>query len=115
MTQLGRDILKASKKETEAKITKKLTKSQVGRIFKPLLKRQKKAKSIKILIIGFILLLRKDWEDVQISAFLTIYKENNKDQNSYNANFIKQDPLYILVIAIYKTIIIYLSDFFWTT
>lgn len=51
---------RASKKENEPKIIEKRTKSRAGRLLKLILKRQKEAKSAKVLITELILLLERN-------------------------------------------------------
>lgn len=64
-------------------------------------KRQGGVESTKVLITELISLLEKDWEEDQVLTFLTTYKKD-KDTVSRRTNSIEQNPLYILVMAIYK-------------
>ncbi len=95
--QASRDaIARASKEVNEPK-----AKSRAGRTLKLMPKRQEKAQGTRALIIELISLLEKDWENDQVSAFLTT-REKNKDQDSKGVSSIEQDPLHILPTAIHK-------------
>lgn len=75
-------------------------------------KRQKKAKSARVLIRELILLFKNDWEEDQILAFLATCKKNKKDKNSSKTKPTKSNPLHILVTIIFKANIVNLSNFF---
>lgn len=64
-------------------------------------KRQRRAESTRVLITEFIFLFEKERKEVQVSIFLIICKED-KDVVSKKANFIEQNLLHILAMAIYK-------------
>lgn len=109
-TRAGRDAKRASKEENEPNTTEKPTMNQMGRILEPSTKMQDEAENATNALI-ITLLLKKNWEEDQISAFLTTCEEKNEDDDSDRANPTKQDPLHILAAAIYKVNIASPSDF----
>ncbi len=104
--QAGRNTTaRTSEEENEPK-----AKSRAGRTLKPTPKRQEEAESTRALITELTLLLGKDWENDQVSAFLTTYKEN-EDKDSKKVSSIEQDPLHILATVIHKANTINPSEF----